>query len=40
MPLTISISEKAAKKAREFAHKDEVEEFGLRVGVKGEDAQA
>ncbi len=35
MPLTISISDKAAKKAREFAHKDEVEEFGLRVGVKG-----
>jgi iron-sulfur cluster assembly protein len=35
MPLTISISDKAAKKAREFAQKDEVEEFGLRVGVKG-----
>ena len=35
MPLTISISEKAAKKAREFAKKDVQEEFGLRVGVKG-----
>ena len=35
MPLTISISDKAAKKAREFAQKDDVEEFGLRVGVKG-----
>ena len=35
MPLTISISEKAAKKGREFAHKEDVENFGLRVGVKG-----
>ena len=37
MPLTISISEKAAKKAREFAKKDNLnlEDFGLRVGVKG-----
>ncbi len=35
MPLTISISEKAAKKAREFARKESVEDFGLRVGVKG-----
>ena len=35
MPLTISISEKAAKKAREFAQKEDVENFGLRVGVKG-----
>ncbi len=35
MPLTISISEKAAKKAREFATKENVEDFGLRVGVKG-----
>ncbi|MDE2860656.1 MAG: iron-sulfur cluster assembly accessory protein [Chloroflexota bacterium] len=34
-PLTISISEKAARKAREFAEKSEHEEFGLRVGVKG-----
>ncbi len=35
MPLTISISEKAARKAREFAQKGDQEEFGLRVGVKG-----
>ena len=35
MPLTISISEKAAKKAKEFANKEKVEDFGLRVGVKG-----
>ena len=35
MPLTISISDKAAKKAREFAQKGDHEEFGLRVGVKG-----
>ena len=35
MPLTISISEKAAKKAIEFASKEKVENFGLRVGVKG-----
>ena len=35
MPLTISISDKAAKKAKEFAQKDHLENFGLRVGVKG-----
>jgi iron-sulfur cluster assembly protein len=35
MPLTISISDKAARKAREFAQKDSLEDFGLRVGVKG-----
>ncbi len=35
MPLTITVSEKAANKAREFAKKDKQEEFGLRVGVKG-----
>ena len=35
MPLTISISDKAAKKAKEFANKDNLGDFGLRVGVKG-----
>ena len=35
MPLTINISEEAAQKAREFAKKDDLQEFGLRVGVKG-----
>jgi iron-sulfur cluster assembly protein len=35
MPLTISISEKAAKKAKEFAIRENLQEFGLRVGVKG-----
>ena len=35
MPLTISISEKAAKKAKEFAGKENAQDFGLRVGVKG-----
>ena len=35
MPLTITVSEKAANKAREFAKKGAQEEFGLRVGVKG-----
>ena len=35
MPLTINISEEAARKAREFAQKDDLQEFGLRVGVKG-----
>ena len=35
MPLTISISDKAAKKAKEFAQKDNLQDFGLRVGVKG-----
>ena len=35
MPLTISISERAAKKAREFAARDNLQDFGLRVGVKG-----
>ncbi|MBF8267706.1 MAG: iscA [Dehalococcoidia bacterium] len=35
MPMTITISEKAANKAREFARKENLQEFGLRVGVKG-----
>ena len=35
MPLTITITEKAAKKVKDFAQKDSRERFGLRVGVKG-----
>ena len=35
MPLTITISDKAAKKALEFAEKENLTDFGLRVGVKG-----
>ena len=35
MPLTISITEKAADKVRGFAAKEDLQEFGLRVGVKG-----
>ncbi len=35
MPLTIDISEKAAGKVREFAKKDSMADFGLRVAVKG-----
>ena len=35
MPLTISVSEKAANKAMDFAKKENLEDFGLRVGVKG-----
>ena len=35
MPLTISITEKAAEKVRGFAAKEDLQEFGLRVGVKG-----
>lgn len=34
-PLTISISETAAEKAKEFAKKENLKDFGLRVGVKG-----
>ena len=32
---TISITEKAAEKVRYFAAKDNMETFGVRVGVKG-----
>ncbi|MSQ41178.1 MAG: iron-sulfur cluster assembly accessory protein [Dehalococcoidia bacterium] len=35
MPLTISIAEKAADKVKAFAVKEGMNEFGLRVGVKG-----
>lgn len=36
VPLSISITEKAAKKVVQFASKeDKGDEFGLRVGVKG-----
>ena len=35
MPLTISISEKAAGKVRDYAAKEKLAQFGLRVGVKG-----
>ncbi len=35
MPLTITITEKAANKVKDFAQKDSMERFGLRVGVKG-----
>ena len=35
MPLTISITEKAAEKVKAFASKGDLGEFGLRVGVKG-----
>ena len=35
MPLTINISEKAASKVRDFAEKEDLAEFGVRVGVKG-----
>ena len=35
MPLTISISERAAQKAKEFADRDNPGDYGLRVGVKG-----
>ena len=35
MPLTISISERAARKAKEFADRDNLGDYGLRVGVKG-----
>lgn len=35
MPLTINISEKAAKKVKEFTQKGDNEGFGLRVAVKG-----
>jgi iron-sulfur cluster assembly protein len=34
-PLTITITEKAAEKVRYFARKEGLEEFGLRVAVKG-----
>jgi len=35
MPLTITISDKAAKKALQFAEQENLTDFGLRVGVKG-----
>ena len=35
MALTISIDHKAADKVREFAELKKMEQFGLRVGVKG-----
>ena len=35
MTLTINVSEKAASKVLQFAKKENLEEFGLRVGVKG-----
>ena len=35
MPLTISITEKAAKHVKEFTLIDTKEGYGLRVGVKG-----
>ena len=35
MALEVSITEKAAKKVSDFAHKEGMDQFGLRVGVKG-----
>ena len=35
MPLTISITEKAAEKVKTFAGREDLGDFGLRVGVKG-----
>ena len=35
MSLTISIDHKAADTVREFAELEKLEQFGLRVGVKG-----
>ncbi|MBI2856653.1 MAG: iron-sulfur cluster assembly accessory protein [Chloroflexi bacterium] len=35
MALEVSITEKAAKKVRDFARREGMDEFGLRVGVKG-----
>ena len=35
MALTISIDHKAADKVREFAGLEKLDQFGLRVGVKG-----
>lgn len=35
MSLTISIDHKAADKVREFAGLEKLDQFGLRVGVKG-----
>ena len=35
MPLTITISEKAAEKAKQFARQENMATFGLRVGVTG-----
>lgn len=35
MPLTISITEKAAEKVKYFASKENMDAFGVRVAVKG-----
>ena len=35
MPLTISVTDKAAEKARFFAQREGLDAFGLRVAVKG-----
>ncbi len=34
-PLTVSVTDKAAEKIRYFGQKEGLEEFGLRVAIKG-----